>query len=105
MGGMMKAISALLLAMFASLVYAQPWPAKPIKLIAPFGAGSVLDTMMRAMQNELTAALGQPVVIESRPGAGGTVGTAAVAKGPADGYTMLIAANSHNINGSGYSNL
>jgi tripartite-type tricarboxylate transporter receptor subunit TctC len=67
--------------------------------------GSVLDTMMRAMQNELSAALGQPVVIESRPGAGGTVGTAAVAKSPADGYTLLIAANSHNINGSVYSNL
>jgi len=101
----MKAISALLLALFASLGYAQPWPSKPVKLVAPFGAGSVLDTMMRAMQNELSAALGQPVVIESRPGAGGTVGTAAVAKGPADGYTLLIAANSHNINGSVYSNL
>ena len=84
---------------------AQAWPAKPVKLIAPFGAGSVLDTMMRAMQNELSVALGQPIVIESRPGAGGTVGTAAVAKSPADGYTLLIAANSHNINGAVYSNL
>ena len=84
---------------------AQSWPSKPVKLIAPFGAGSVLDTMMRAMQNELSAALGQPVVIESRPGAGGSVGTAAVAKSPADGYTLLIAANSHNINGAMYSNL
>ena len=43
----MKAISALLLALFASLGYAQPWPSKPVKLVAPFGAGSVLDTMMR----------------------------------------------------------
>jgi tripartite-type tricarboxylate transporter receptor subunit TctC len=102
---MMKAISALLLALFGSVAHAQQWPAKPVKLVAPFGAGSVLDTMMRAMQNELSAALGQPVVIESRPGAGGTVGTAAVAKGPADGYTLLIADNSHNINGSVYSNL
>jgi tripartite-type tricarboxylate transporter receptor subunit TctC len=89
----------------AAPAFAQSWPAKPVKLVAPFGAGSVLDTMMRAMQNELSAGLGQPVVIESRPGAGGTVGTAAVAKGPADGYTFLIAANSHNINGSVYSNL
>jgi tripartite-type tricarboxylate transporter receptor subunit TctC len=84
---------------------AQAWPAKPIRLVTPFGAGSVLDSMMRAMQNELSAALGQPIVIESRPGAGGTIGTLAVAKGPADGYTFLIAANSHNINGSVYSNL
>ena len=84
---------------------AQAWPSKPVRLVAPFGAGSVLDTMMRAMQNELSAALGQPVIIESRPGAGGTVGTLGVAKGPADGYTFLIAANSHNINGSVYSNL
>src|SRR4051812_37543184 len=105
MGRMMRLISALLLAGLASAANAQTWPSKPIKLVAPFGAGSVLDTMMRAMQNELSAALGQPVVIESRPGAGGTVGTAAVAKGPADGYTLLIAANSHNINGSVYSNL
>ena len=83
----------------------QAWPTKPVKLVTPFGPGSVLDTMMRAMQNELTGALGQPLVIESRPGAGGTIGTTAVAKGPADGYTFLIAANSHNINGSVYSNL
>lgn len=84
---------------------AQAWPGKPVRLVTPFGPGSVLDTMMRAMQNELSAALGQPMVIESRPGAGGTVGTAAVARSPADGYTLLIAANSHHINGSVYSNL
>ena len=84
---------------------AQAWPAKPVRLVAPFGTGSVLDTMMRAMQNELSTALGQPVVIESRPGAGGTVGTAAVAKAPPDGYTLLIAANSHNINAAVYSKL
>ena len=93
------------LAPFAQAQGVPAWPAKPLKLVAPFGAGSVLDTMMRAMQNELSAALGQPVVIESRPGAGGTVGTAAVAKSPADGYTLLIAANSHNINGAVYSKL
>ena len=101
----LKTTLAMLSALAASHAHAQAWPTKPVKLIAPFGAGSVLDTMMRAMQNELSAALGQPVVIESRPGAGGTIGTTAVAKGPADGYTLLIAANSHNINGSVYSNL
>ena len=83
MGGLMKSLLALML-MLATMAQAQQWPSKPVKLVAPFGAGSVLDTMMRAMQNELTAALGQPVIIESRPGAGGAVGTAAVAKSPAD---------------------
>lgn len=97
--------TASVLAQATSTSSGQAWPAKPIKLVTPFGAGSVLDSMMRAMQNELSMALGQPVVIESRPGAGGTIGTAGVAKGPADGYTFLIAANSHNINGSVYSNL
>jgi tripartite-type tricarboxylate transporter receptor subunit TctC len=105
----MNALRALLLAVLVVALPqpagAQAWPAKPIRLVTPFGAGSVLDSMMRAMQNELSAALGQPIVIESRPGAGGTIGTLAVAKGPADGYTFLIAANSHNINGSVYSNL
>jgi tripartite-type tricarboxylate transporter receptor subunit TctC len=105
----MNALRAFLLVVVAvslpQTAVAQAWPAKPIRLVTPFGAGSVLDSMMRAMQNELSAALGQPIVIESRPGAGGTIGTLAVAKGPADGYTFLIAANSHNINGSVYPNL
>lgn len=105
MGGLMKSIAALLLMLVAAVAHAQSWPNKPIKLVTPFGPGSVLDSMMRAMQNELSQALGQPVVIESRPGAGGTIGTTSVAKGPADGYTFLIAANSHNINGSVYPNL
>lgn len=101
----MKSILTLILVFCASLAHAQAWPNKPIKLVTPFGPGSVLDSMMRAMQNELSQALGQPIVIESRPGAGGTIGTTSVAKGPADGYTFLIAANSHNINGSVYPNL
>ncbi|MGH8619761.1 MAG: Bug family tripartite tricarboxylate transporter substrate binding protein [Burkholderiales bacterium] len=109
MQGVMLAIAALLPmaagAQATSAGSGQAWPAKPVRLVAPFGTGSVLDTMMRAMQNELSAALGQPIIIESRPGAGGTIGTLAVARGPADGYTFLIAANSHNINGSVYSNL
>jgi hypothetical protein len=101
-GWLMKSIAAFCW-FYVSLAHAQPWPSKLVKLAAPFGAGSVLDTMMRAMQNELSAALASRSM--NRPGAGGTVGTAAVAKGPADGYTLLIAANSHNINGSVYSNL
>ena len=61
MGGLMKSLLALML-MLATMAQAQQWPSKPVKLVAPFGAGSVLDTMMRAMQNELTAALGQPEI-------------------------------------------
>lgn len=109
----MSAIRRTVLAVFAGVagalvagpVLAQPYPTKPIRIVVPFGTGSVTDTLMRAMQNELGAALGQPLVIENRAGAGGTVGTATVARAAPDGYTLLSGANSHNINGSVYSNL
>ena len=85
---------------------AQPaWPERPIRVISPFATGGVLDNMVRAIQNELSAALGQPIILENRPGAGGTVGTGSVARAAADGYTLLIAANSHHINGHVYAKL
>ena len=82
-----------------------PWPTKPITLIVPFGGGSVLDTMMRALQSDLSIALGQPVIIVTKPGAGGTIGGAYVASAPADGYTLLVSANSHHISGALYPNI
>src|SRR4051812_9309404 len=79
---------ALIASAFASSpATAQSWPTKPVRLVVPFGSGSILDSMMRAMQNELSASLGQPIVIEARPGAGGSIGTAYVARSAADGYT------------------
>ena len=90
---------------FTSAAHAQPWPAKPIKLIVPFPAGGPTDLVGREAANILRNALGQAVIVENRPGAGGTVGTGFVAKAAPDGNTMVLAAASHNIAGSLYTKL
>jgi tripartite-type tricarboxylate transporter receptor subunit TctC len=69
----------------------QGWPDKPIKLIVSFAPGGVHDTLSRVLQPRLTEALGQPIVIENRPGAGGNIAAEAVAKSAPDGYTFLVA--------------
>jgi tripartite-type tricarboxylate transporter receptor subunit TctC len=97
------AAGAALLAMAAQA--ADPWPVKPIKIVIPFSAGGVQDTLARSISNELGAALGQPVIVENRAGAGGTVATNFVAKSAPDGYTLVLAAASHNINGTLFSKL
>ncbi|QKM65673.1 receptor [Polynucleobacter tropicus] len=84
---------------------AEAWPTKPIKIIVPFSPGSVQDALARSFSNELGAALGEAVVVENKAGAGGTVGTGIVAKSNPDGYTFLLAAASHNINGSLFTKL
>ena len=86
---------------FACAQQAAPaWPVKPLRIIVPFGAGGAQDTMARSLNAELGQLLGQSVIIENRVGAGGTIGTGFVAKSPPDGYTMVLAAASHTINGS-----
>ena len=70
---------------------AQEFPSKPIRLIVPYAAGGLPDTMSRLVTPRLAEALGQQVLVENRPGAGGISGTEAVAKAPPDGYTLLIA--------------
>jgi len=74
---------------------AQQWPSKPIRAIVPFGAGSSIDIIGRIMLEPLSAALGQPIVVENRGGGGGTIGTALVARAEPDGYTLLIHASAH----------
>jgi tripartite-type tricarboxylate transporter receptor subunit TctC len=76
-----------------------------IRIVVPFGTGAVQDTVARAFNNELGALLGASVVVENRAGAGGTVGTAYVAKAPADGNTLILAAASHSIAGHLYPKL
>ena len=93
-------------ALFSSSVNsAEAWPNKPIKIIVPFSPGSVQDALARSFSNELSAALGEAVVVENKAGAGGTVGAGIVAKSNPDGYTFLLAAASHNINGSLFTKL
>ena len=69
---------------------AQAWPDKPIRLIVNFPPGGVADTLARAISQGLSESLKQPVVVENRPGANGSIGADAVAKSPADGYTFLV---------------
>jgi tripartite-type tricarboxylate transporter receptor subunit TctC len=83
---------------------AQTWPAKPVRAIVPFTPGSATDIMARTVAEKLTAQLGQTVVVENRPGAGGTIGVAQVAKADPDGYTMLIHSSSYTVTPSTYPN-
>jgi tripartite-type tricarboxylate transporter receptor subunit TctC len=76
-----------------------------IHLVVPFGPGAVQDTIARTFNSELGQALGASVIVENKPGAGGTIGTAAVAKSPADGTTLIVAAASHTLGGHLYSKL
>ena len=69
----------------------QAWPDKPVKLIVSFAPGGVHDTLARVLQPKLTESLGQPIVIENRPGAGGNIAAETVAKSAPDGYTFLVA--------------
>jgi tripartite-type tricarboxylate transporter receptor subunit TctC len=83
---------------------AQQWPSKPIRAIVPFGAGSTIDILGRIVLEPLSAELGQPIVVENRGGAGGSIGSAFVAKSEPDGYTLLIHASAHSAAPAAYPN-
>jgi tripartite-type tricarboxylate transporter receptor subunit TctC len=83
----------------------QDYPNKVIKIIVPFTAGSATDIMARIMGERLSAGMGQAVVVENRPGAGGTLGAAQVAKSDPDGYTLLVVSTGHVVNPALYGNL
>lgn len=85
-------------------VPAQKWPVKPIRAIVPFSPGSTIDVIGRIVLEPLSAALGQPIVVENRGGAGGTIGSALVAKAEPDGYTILIHASAHSAAPAAYPN-
>lgn len=81
-------------------VHAQTYPVKPIRVIVPFGTGGPADIYARYLGQHLQGPLGQPFVVEARPGAGSIIGTDIVAKSPADGYTLLVMSNTHTVNES-----
>ena len=87
-----------LAAAFSLAALAQDWPAKPVRFIVPYPPGGGTDVIARIVQNRLSEALGQPIVIENRGGAGGAVGTEVAAKAAPDGYTFLFTLSSHTIN-------
>jgi tripartite-type tricarboxylate transporter receptor subunit TctC len=87
---MYRNIAATLLLSFPIVVAAQIYPVKPIRLIVPYAPGGANDFVSRLIAQKLNAALGQPVVIENRGGAGGTIGLDACAKAPPDGYTIVM---------------
>jgi len=78
----------------ASNAWSQAYPDRPIKLIVGYGAGSAIDSVARAVTQHMTGTLGQPIVVENRPGAAGDIGTIAAAQGKPDGYTILITSTS-----------
>jgi len=103
---MRRAVLALAALLLPAAVQAQEWPAKPITLYMGFPAGSGVDVVARMLQPSLEKSLGQRLVIDYKPGAGGNVASEAVARAPADGYTFLLAtAATHGVNAALYKRL
>ena len=98
-------LAALALASVAGAAHAQAWPSKPVSLVVPFPAGGTTDVLARALAERLSPAIGQPVIVENKPGAGATIGADYVAKAKADGHTLLIGAAHHTIASSVYKKL
>ena len=96
---------AMTMVLSSGAVMAQAWPAKPVTLIVPFPPGGTTDVLARALAEKLQHSLGQPVIVESKPGAGATLGADYVAKSKPDGYTLLIGAVHHTIATSVYKKL
>jgi tripartite-type tricarboxylate transporter receptor subunit TctC len=101
----MKRIATLVLAVatalsFTPLASAQDYPSKPVRIIVPFAAGGPADVYARVLAQRLQESLGQPFVVDDRPGGGSVIGTDAVAKSAADGYTLLVMSNTHTVNES-----
>ncbi|MDB5999848.1 MAG: hypothetical protein JWP52_1547 [Rhizobacter sp.] len=93
------------LALSAGGAMAQAWPNKPITLVVPFPPGGTTDVLARSLSDRLSQSLGQPVIVESKPGAGSTLGADYVAKAKPDGYTLLVGAVHHTIATSVYKKL
>jgi tripartite-type tricarboxylate transporter receptor subunit TctC len=94
----MKKFLITLLLLGCSAAWAQTYPSKPIKIIVPFTPGSATDVMARIVGERLNTAWGQPVVVENKPGAGGTIGIRDTARADPDGYTLVVVSSGHAVN-------
>jgi tripartite-type tricarboxylate transporter receptor subunit TctC len=95
---MLRAVLALLLLSVNAAAWSQAYPARAVRIVVPFATGGPADIYARFIGAKLQDALGQPFVIEDRPGGGSIVGTDVVAKSPPDGYTLLMMSNTHTVN-------
>ncbi len=102
---MKRSLLIVALSLVHAVAQAQTWPARPLRAIVPVGPGSSTDIVHRLVLEQLAADLGQPIVVENRTGAGGTIGTAAVAKAEPDGYTLLANGAAHTISPALYKSL
>ncbi len=99
-------LSFLLLATFAGVAAAEDWPTRKLRIVVPFPAGGSADVQVRIVADELAKVLGQPVIVENKPGAGGGLAAMEVAQAPPDGYTLMVGSvGTHAINVSLYSKL
>jgi tripartite-type tricarboxylate transporter receptor subunit TctC len=95
---MIRAILAVLAAALSLNAWSQQYPSRSVRIVVPFGVGGPADIYGRFVGAKLSEALGQPFLVENRPGGGAVVGTDAVAKAPADGHTLLVMSNTHTVN-------
>src|SRR5450759_4754563 len=86
----LKIIAGCLVTALLASAHAQPYPSKPIRLLVPFGPGGVGDITSRAVMQKMSEAMGQQIIIDNRPSAGGIVATELVAKSDPDGYTLTV---------------
>jgi tripartite-type tricarboxylate transporter receptor subunit TctC len=105
LGRFLQGVAVVALVAASGAASAQSWPSKTIKVIVPFTPGSATDIIARIVTEKLSTQFGQPVVVENRPGAGGTIGGALVAKSEPDGYTLFVHSSSYTITPSTYANL
>ncbi len=95
---MVRAVLGLILFCVGMSAGAQAYPSRPVKIVVPYGVGGPADIYARFIGARMQETIGQPVVVEDRPGAGSIVGTDYVAKSPPDGYTLLMMSNTHTVN-------
>src|ERR1041385_3319424 len=101
---LLRTYLTIVLCALSSTAFAQNWPTKPVKVIVPFTAGSATDITARTVTQRLNDQLGQPFIVDNRPGAGGTIGVALVARAEPDGYTLLVHSSSYTVTPSTYPN-